>query len=624
QGPRAGTPPAGLGEIQNSSGAMDAQSATECKPRILVVDDSELARSFLSMFIVSLGYDCEQAGDGQQGLDKLESGTFDLVITDRNMPVMDGIEFTKRATSRWPDLPIAMFTSMDDIKSGIEAMRAGAFDYVVKGTRSDEMQEELSLVIEKGLEICRLRKEKVELISTLRSTVDQLSAKKEENERLIREITDFNRTLADSVDAATRELHEKHVELERTYEEVASLYEVGKAISSVMDMRTLLEVIMGGAKQIMNAQGSSLLLVNEDTGDLEFEVAKGSAGDSLMKLRVKIGEGIAGTVAQTGEPLLIEDAYQDPRFNPSYDKATGFRTRSILCVPLRSKEADKRVIGVVQAINPKSGKPFSFSDLERFVSFSGQASIILENAQLYESLRENRDELKEALERERNLSIEKAKMGKYMPKELVDQIHRDREGVLALGGRLIHATILFSDLKGFTSISETLPPGDVVCQLNEYMTVMANIVEKHSGLVDKFIGDGLMAVFPSGEAKEESATCALHAAVEMLEGLKTLNAKWEAEQKPLLQMRIGLHSGEVISGNVGSETRMDYTVIGDSVNLASRMESSAQPGQVLFTESCRRLVGNAFRVEMLGRIKVKGKEKPVQAYSLAPSESAVH
>ena len=257
-------------------------------------------------------------------------------------------------------------------------------------------------------------------------------------------------------------------------------------------------------------------------------------------------------------------------------------------------------------------------------NFPGMGSIALENARLFAQTHQMAADLRTALEKERWLAIEKQKMGAYIPKHVLDEISRSREQKLALGGKSVVASVLFSDIKGFTALSEQLRPEVVVTFLNEYMTAMANVVEAEEGLVDKFIGDGVMAVFlPRGEG-DNHALRAVRASIRMQQELAGLKLRWRTTRPEVanLLMRVGINTGEMIAGNVGSETRMDYTVIGDNVNVASRIESNGVGGEVHISEATYAYVRGFIQAVRLAPIQVKNRVAPVQIYSVVIAEPA--
>jgi class 3 adenylate cyclase/GAF domain-containing protein len=420
--------------------------------------------------------------------------------------------------------------------------------------------------------------------------------------------------VASGINSMYRELEARKARLEKQLVEREATSKVSLAMSSVMEPGRILDLIVENSKLVTHAEASSLLLLDEVTGELSFHVAKGSAAAGLARITVAPGKGIVGHVAATGQPLLIADAYADPRFDRSHDERTGFRTRSLLTVPMHSKGV---VIGVVQVINKAGEARFDEDDLQLLESFAAQAGVSLENARLLDKTRRMADDLRVALEKERRLSIEKAKMGAYIPKTVVDEISKSREETLALGGKTVPATVLFSDIKGFTALSERLDPQETVAFLNVYMTAMTGVIEEEGGIVDKFIGDGIMAVFAEGGGH---ATAAVRAGVRMQKKLDEMRHADPALRN--LQMRIGINTGDVVAGNIGSQTRMEYTVIGDNVNVASRIEGACAPDKVLVSASTWQSVREGFVAEEQHPIRVKNRSEPVKTFLIRGFASA--
>jgi len=414
--------------------------------------------------------------------------------------------------------------------------------------------------------------------------------------------------VASGINDMCRELGARKARLEKQLAEKDALSRVSLALSSLMPVDTILDLIVENSKAVTKAEASSLLLLDEATGDLRFHVAKGDAAAQLAQVRIAPGRGIVGHVAASGEALLIADAYADPRFDRSHDARTGFRTRSLLTVPMLSKG---RTIGVVQVVNKLGEDSFGTDDLKLLEAFAAQAAISLENARLLDETRRMAEDLRVALENERNLAIEKEKMGAYIPKQVVDEISKNREQKLALGGKTVVATMLFSDIKGFTALSERLDPQETVGFLNVYMTAMSDIIEEEGGIVDKFMGDGIMAVFTDQGAGDHAAA-AVRSGVRMQRRLEEMRRENEVLRG--LQMRVGINTGEVVAGNIGSQTRMDYTVIGDNVNVASRIEGACAPDGVLVSATTWERVARAFRAAEQPPIAVKNRREPVHTF----------
>jgi adenylate cyclase len=420
--------------------------------------------------------------------------------------------------------------------------------------------------------------------------------------------------VASGINRMQRELQQQNISLETQIAEKDALRAVSQAVSSLASVQQVLELIAENAKKVTQAKASSILLLDASTNMLEFHISRGESTRRLSEVRIEAveGHGIAGHVAATGKALLIDDAYADSRFDRGFDERTGFRTTGLITVPMSSKGA---ILGVIQVLNKTTTKGealrFTSDDVELLEAFAAQAAISLENARLLESTRKMADDLRDALEAERNLAIEKAKMGAYVPRNVMDQISKNREEKLALGGKTIVASILFSDIKGFTALSEKLDPQEIVKFLNIYMTAMCNAIESHGGIVDKFIGDGIMAVF-TGETENDHAVAAIRAALAMQAALKELR-----ESNPVvseIRMRIGINTGEVVAGNIGSQTRMDYTVIGDNVNVASRIEGSSTPDGVLVSASTWQAAQPHFHGIAQPPLSVKNRAQPVMTY----------
>jgi adenylate cyclase len=205
--------------------------------------------------------------------------------------------------------------------------------------------------------------------------------------------------------------------------------------------------------------------------------------------------------------------------------------------------------------------------------------------------------------------------GKYMTQTVMEHL---LAGKAALGGELLKVTILFTDIRSFTTISERMDAQQLVGLLNEYFTEMVGIVMEEDGVVDKYIGDAIMAVFGAPVPKPGDAVNAVRAAVRMRQALERLNVRLEARGVPTLRTGIGIHTGEVVAGNIGSEKRMEYTVIGDPVNLASRLESNTKDlgVNVLISDDTYELTKHAIVARPVREITVKGRKQPVKTYEV--------
>jgi class 3 adenylate cyclase len=206
-------------------------------------------------------------------------------------------------------------------------------------------------------------------------------------------------------------------------------------------------------------------------------------------------------------------------------------------------------------------------------------------------------------------------LGRYLPQDLVDKVVAHEQD-MGLGGVRREITVLFADVVAFTPLTERLPPEDVVSLLNELFTVLTELVFRHGGTVDKFVGDCVMAVFGAPTLHEDHAARALERAEDMMRWLTTANPGWEARYGAPVQLAIGIHTGEAIVGNVGSEKRMEYTAIGDVVNVAARLEAIARPMQILVSAETRRRAGEAFEFGEIGERVLSGRQDPIHLYEV--------
>ncbi|WP_324705483.1 adenylate/guanylate cyclase domain-containing protein [Lyngbya sp. CCY1209] len=221
--------------------------------------------------------------------------------------------------------------------------------------------------------------------------------------------------------------------------------------------------------------------------------------------------------------------------------------------------------------------------------------------------------------------------GRHVTPQIAEMIWQSRDELIARGqltGQKMVATVLFADLKGFSTIAETMEADALMVWLNEYMNGMADIVLDHKGIVDKFIGDAVMAVFgvpiprTTPEEISRDAIAAVSCAVEMGKKLRSLNRQWQIEGKPTVSMRVGIATGEVVTGSLGSSQRMDYTTLGDSVNIAARLESydkSFGTGvcRILMSQETHKQIGGRFLTHFVGRIHLKGRTQAIDVYQIA-------
>ena len=205
---------------------------------------------------------------------------------------------------------------------------------------------------------------------------------------------------------------------------------------------------------------------------------------------------------------------------------------------------------------------------------------------------------------------------RYVAPQVVKELSKEDSFEVRLSGEKRKIAVLFVDIRGFTTMSEALPPEQVVTMLNEYLELTSKAVFKNEGTLDKFIGDATMAIFNAPIDLEDYVYQAICTALDMIESAKELEQKLQQQQGISVQFGIGIHCGEAIVGNIGSERRMDYTAIGDTVNTAARLESKAKRGEILISQAVYEAVADRVEVEIVGELELKGKQEKILTYRL--------
>ena len=387
--------------------------------------------------------------------------------------------------------------------------------------------------------------------------------------------------------------------LERMNKVLFVLYEISRHLNIIHDFRELLKKIMDLIFVVIDADFGFLILIDEETGG-EFVPAVIKFKDDARKGNEKIraSRTLLNKVIEDKVALLTSNAQADPRLVPT-ESLVRQKIRSAICVPLWQKE---KIIGAIQLDSTRVGNQFSEDDLELLKAIGCQMSMILEQAKLNEKIREE-EKLRSRLER-------------YHSPQVVDLIIKSEAGKEndLLESKDVSVTILFTDIVGFTRISERLIPREVNMLLNQYFSRMTDVVFEYDGTLDKYVGDRLMAVFGAPIEKEDDAERAIRAALKMRQELAVMMENSSPEKR--FDVRIGINTGRVVAGNIGSPKRMDYTVIGDSVNIASRLESSAQPNQILVGEQTYRQVREKFKFREVGKKKLRGKSEEILIYEV--------
>jgi class 3 adenylate cyclase len=281
-------------------------------------------------------------------------------------------------------------------------------------------------------------------------------------------------------------------------------------------------------------------------------------------------------VAARGKSILVNDIEKSPHFFPMVDESTGFKTQSALCVPMVSQG---KVIGVIEVLNKINGE-FDTDDKDLLQSIATSVCIALENARLYK-------ETVSMAEQERDI---RHMFQKFVPKEVLDKIIYDSENDKPVVEELKTVTLLNIDIRGFSELSRKIGSQKTVALLNSFFSVMGGVVFKHSGIVDKYLGDGFLALFGAPVSSTKDADNAIAAGFEMKKSLDAVNRYLDRKFDATVKMGISIHTGEVVVGNIGFEQKMDYTVIGDPVNTVFRLQNLTKsfPNGILISENTLR------------------------------------
>ncbi len=382
------------------------------------------------------------------------------------------------------------------------------------------------------------------------------------------------------------------------------LYEMSKSLGTVFDLAEIFEKATDLIFRGSPADRVVALLADEtiDGRILDYSlvpvgVKTRDANIEAITEKLTISRTITQKVMREKVAVLSQDARTDEQFLGA-ESIVAQGVRSTICAPLIT---ESNVHGVLYADRLDPFATFSSDHLELISAVAAQTAVTVETVKAHKRLA--REE------------VARANYSRFMPEYVVKQL-LDNPGSFKLGGVNQTITVLFADIRGFTAFSEKENPEKVVTLLNRYFSLMTEIIFENGGTLDKFIGDGLMALFGAPNASPEDALNAVKAAVTMQKRLIKLNEELRAEGFGQISMGIGLHTGEATIGYIGSEKRSEYTAIGDTVNLASRLESNAGGGQILMSEATAAASGNRIPVTEREPLTVRNRTQPVNVFEV--------
>lgn len=504
---------------------------------------------------------------------------------------------------------------------------------------------------------------------------------------------------------------------EKERRQLRALQEVGAVINSSLEQTEVLNAVMDTIIQLTGAERGFMMLVDEDTGEFQVEVARNINRETLEGSSFEISLSIVNNVAKSGDPVVTTNAQADPRF-AGQESIISYNLRSILCVPLKIKD---NIIGVIYADNRIVSGIFVDADRDLLAAFANQAAVAIENARLFRQIREQLADITEmknlqddvfesiasgvitidladrislynrAAEQILGVPVQKVldhdyrtllqlPMGgvvesvieriqevggnhhmeldanvrgrsgrtalnltfsplrdmqqqtqgvalvlddvsekkrlesirRYLPPALVDRV-RDVDTAQLPQRRII--SVVFADIRGFTTVSEKWEPEFLISVLNEHLTIAAAAINLQEGLIDKYDGDTVMALYNTPlNPQENHAERAVRTALAMREDLLAYHESIPEYQR--LYFGVGVHTGEAVVGNVGSPLRKDYSAVGDAVNLSDRLQNLADGGEIIISEDTYQLVKDWVDVTQLQPVQVKGRQAEVQIYLL--------
>ena len=442
-----------------------------------------------------------------------------------------------------------------------------------------------------------------------RVVLDEAKPLSEEAGTIIRSVGELSRLLEEApppTPADARKAPPVDVqEIEKSNRILKVLTKVAETLIAVRPVEEVLHQVMDIVFEHVPADRGFLMLHEETSEARLVPMVIKHRDPSGDEGRITVSKTIADRVMKDRVSILTSDAMVDPRFGAG-DSIRFHGIRSAMCAPLWNKD---QVIGIIHVDSPMLANCFTSNDLDLLTALANYAAVAVERARLNQKI------VAEEKKRER--------LGRFLSPQVASRIlaASDTQGAELGAPEVREVSVLFADISGFTGMSEKMSPAAVARLLNDYLSRMTDVIFKYEGTLDKFIGDAIMAVFGAPLDMPDHASRAIRTALEMQERL----AEWNAERKegPSLQIRIGINSGKAVAGEIGSVNKKEYTVLGDTVNIASRLESSvARPGTVVIGANTHSAVAGQFNCRPLGTFTLRGKENEVLVFEVLGSPPA--
>lgn len=521
---------------------VQAKRRSVANEKILVVDDGKDNRDFVVEHVLKPnGFVPLTAKDGVECLQIVSRERPDLILLDLQMPRMDGLQVLQRLNEHNVNIPVILMTFHGSEEIAIEVFRMGVRDYIKKPYYPGEMLD----AIERSLTEIRLRRER---------------------------------------DALTERVMQANKELQRRFSQIHVLHQVGRHVTSIINLDELLPFIVESAVYITHAEESQLLLIEDQK--LVRRAYKDLRSPRAQSVKAESRDPVAVHAIRSRQTVVLNDS-QAQKYDP--------KLQSVAYTPLR---LEKRILGVLGIKNYTNNappiRPEENATLELLADY---ASIAIENSRNYQELLNSKEQLRDTFER-------------FVPPSVVKETLA--RSSIQLGGQRQEISVLFADIRGYTAWSENAEPERVLETLNHYLSLAAGVIISWEGTLDKYFGDGLMAIFNAPDSQADHVHRCADAALAIQRAAQEVT-NIHGHQ---LTYSVGVNVGEAVVGYMGTERAMNYTAIGDTVNLAKRLQEYAAPGQILVDEEVVKRLGNRVKARPLGELRVKGRKTPAYAYEL--------
>ena len=537
--------------------------------QILIVDDSAMMRDILTQVVESAGYEVECAENGIIGIQKAIKNKPDLIILDVEMPKMKGYQACRflKTDKRTYHIPIIILTTLEEERDKFWSLMTGADKYILKNEENFEfLLKTINELVNKELDI------------------DPNFFLEDRGEG----------TSEDHIYLAVNDLLDRRLFQSTISNKIGEIAEnvssFGETIKSIFQL--LIKVIQIDMASLIIKDQDTLLYMTYDYIPLNIDYK-----DEVKEIFFK---ELTNEFESWDKYQVIEKSFSNI---PHDEKKRYINSSLFIPITLRGKE-----IGAL-LITTEIHNYFTEKICETIKLFIKNSSIVIDNSMLFKNMNDMSKKMNETF-------------SKFLPQEVISEfMHKDEDAMLI--GEKRNCAILFSDIRSFTELSESKEPEEIVELLNEYFSKMVSVIESKGGHIDKFIGDAILAIFGAPKSYVDNNLRAINAAIEMRKELDLFNEKAVKDGKTTIDIGIGIHSGEAIVGNIGSMNRIDYTVIGDTVNLASRLEGLTKEYQfpIVISDALYNTVKNDVHVREIDTVRVKGKEKPTIIYGVCDADS---